>query len=187
MVFGCAAQGARFSIETSPLSVELAAVRSFIVPAFNEESVLAGTLQASHSAARAGGYPYEVIVADDASTDATAEVARQNGAMVVAANCRQIAGTRNTGARFATGDRLFFVDADTRINSRALQLALRAFEHGAVGGGCLARFYASAPLYARLLLIWMGFFMRVGGISSGAFMFCTRAAFVAVGGFDEKL
>ena len=164
-----------------------AAMLSFIVPAFNEESVLVGTLQAIHTAARASGRPYEVIVADDASTDATVEIARQNGATVVAANCRQIAGTRNTGARYAKGGWLFFVDADTVINPSALQSALRVFEHGAVGGGCLARFHDAAPLYARLLLIGMGFFMRVAGISSGAFMFCTRAAFDAVGGFDEKL
>jgi glycosyltransferase involved in cell wall biosynthesis len=41
------------------------AVISFIVPAYNEEQLLGRTLQSIHSAARAVGEPYEVIVVDD--------------------------------------------------------------------------------------------------------------------------
>src|ERR1035441_6931555 len=108
---------------------------SFIVPAHNEESCLPRTLQAIHDAARATGQPYEIIVVDDASTDATAEVARQQNAIVVPVNHRQIAATRNSGARAAKGERLFFVDADTTINPRAVAEALRYMDKGAVGGG----------------------------------------------------
>ena len=68
---------------------------SFIVPAHNEEACLARTLPAIHEAARVVGHPYEVIVVDDASTDATAEVARENNARVVSVKHRQIAATRN--------------------------------------------------------------------------------------------
>jgi glycosyltransferase involved in cell wall biosynthesis len=108
---------------------------SFIVPAHNEESCLGRTLQTIHDSARVAGCPYEIIVADDASTDATAEVAKQNNARVVSVNHRQIAATRNAGARAATGERLFFVDADTIINSRVVASALRCMDKGAVGGG----------------------------------------------------
>src|SRR4051794_15440508 len=41
---------------------------SFIIPAYNEESLLGATLRALHEAARVVGEPYEVIVADDGST-----------------------------------------------------------------------------------------------------------------------
>src|SRR5688572_25807884 len=98
---------------------------SFIVPAHNEQPGLGRTLQAIHDSARAVGQPYEVIVVDDASTDATAEVAGQHNAIVVPVNHRQIAATRNSGGRAARGDRLFFVDADTTINTRAVAAALR--------------------------------------------------------------
>jgi glycosyltransferase involved in cell wall biosynthesis len=160
---------------------------SFIVPAHNEEGVLAGTLKAIHESARATSQPYEVIVVDDASTDATATVASQNNARVVSVNFRQIAATRNSGARVATGGRFFFVDADTTANPRALAAALRCMDKGAAGGGAPARFEATAPFYGQLLLWWLGLFMRVAEISGGAFMFCTRAAFQATGGFDERL
>lgn len=160
---------------------------SFIVPAHNEEACLGRTLEAIRESANLAAQPYEIIVVNDASTDSTAEIARHNNARVVDVNHRQIAATRNSGARAATGDRLFFVDADTIINSRAVRAALRKMDGGAVGGGALVRFEDYAPLYARLLLWWMSLFMRFLSMTGGAFMFCTRAAFDAVGGFNERL
>ncbi len=50
---------------------------SFIVPAHNEQAGIGRTLSAIHDAARSVGRPYEIIVVDDASTVATAEIARQ--------------------------------------------------------------------------------------------------------------
>src|SRR6185369_305699 len=103
---------------------------SFIVPAHNEQSCLGTTLQAIHEAARPMGQPYELIVVDDASTDSTADIARQHNATVTPVNHRQIAATRNSGARAAQGERLFFVDADTTINPRVLASALRCMDEG---------------------------------------------------------
>jgi hypothetical protein len=60
-------------------------------------------------------------------------------------------------------------------------------DKGAAGGGAPARFEGDAPLYAHFLLWWLGLWMRLAGIAGGAFMFCTRDAFLAVGGFDERL
>jgi glycosyltransferase involved in cell wall biosynthesis len=51
-------------------------VLSFVVPAHNEELLLGHTLGAINDAARALGEPFEVRVADDASTDRTADAAR---------------------------------------------------------------------------------------------------------------
>src|SRR5688572_20256314 len=108
---------------------------SFVVPAHNEQTCLPATLTAIHNSARACNQEYEIIVVDDASMDATAEIASAHQALVVSVNHRQIAATRNSGARAATGERIFFVDADTLINTRTLQKALQAMDRGAVGGG----------------------------------------------------
>src|SRR5579864_3101988 len=108
---------------------------SFIVPAHNEQAGIGRTLRAIRDSARVVGQPYEIIVVDDASTDATAEIARQHNATVLSVNHRQIAATRNSGGRAATGGRFFFVDADTTINPRAVASALRYLDKGAVGGG----------------------------------------------------
>ena len=161
---------------------------SFIVPAHNEESCLPRTLQAIHDSARVVGQPYEIIVVDDASTDATAEVARQHNATVVPVNHRQIAATRNSGARAAHGDRLFFVDADTTINSRAVAAALRQMDKGAVGGASIwLGKNEVVPLYIRFIAILSVFGAKLIGFTGGAFMFCTREAFQATGGFNERL
>lgn len=160
---------------------------SFIIPAHNEQLCIGGTLQAIHQAARSVGQPYEVIVVDDASTDCTGTIARQHNATVLSVNHRQIAATRNSGGRAAQGERLFFVDADTIIHSCVVASAMRSMDKGAAGGGAPARFNKAAPLYARLLLWWFGMLMRLPGLCGGAFMFCTRKAFDATGGFDERL
>ena len=163
------------------------AMLSFIVPAHNEEALLGRTLDAIRGTAAEVGQPFEIVVADDASTDGTAEVARQHGARVVSVNNRQIAATRNAGARAAQGERLIFVDADTVINASVLAAALRAMDKGAVGGGAPPRLEGPVPLYVRLFVLWLSVFMRIASLSGGAFMFCKRDVFEAVGGFNEKL
>src|SRR5262249_43956453 len=90
--------------------------------------------------------PYEVIVVNAASTDATALIATERGVRPVDVHYRQIAATRNAGARHAQGDILFFIDADTRADARAIRAGLRALEQGAVGGGCLFRYDEWTPL-----------------------------------------
>ena len=85
---------------------------SFIVPAFNEERYVGATLEAIDAAAKAVGEPYEIVVVDDASTDATATLATQGGARVVTVKRHQIPRC-NAGARASTGEILFFIDADT--------------------------------------------------------------------------
>ena len=92
---------------------------SFIIPAHNEELLLPATLGAIDDAAKLLDEPYEVVVADDASTDRTADVGRSGGARVVAVQHRQISATRNAGARIAVGDRFIFVDADTVVTACA--------------------------------------------------------------------
>src|ERR1700740_1430848 len=97
---------------------------SFIIPAHNEEFELSSTLAAIHAASSNTGQPYEIVVVDDASTDATPEIAAQAGAEVVRIKRRQIAAARNAGGRAALGEYLFFVDADTRISAPHVTLAI---------------------------------------------------------------
>ena len=158
---------------------------SFIVPAHNEELLLRSTLDAIHQAALAIGERYELIVVDDASTDQTAAVAQSCGALVVQVAHRQIAATRNSGAKAATGDLLVFVDADTRVNPKVITDAIAAISNGAVGGGAAIKFDEPIPLYARLLLPVLLLSFRISRLAAGCFVFCTRSAYVAAGGFNE--
>jgi glycosyltransferase involved in cell wall biosynthesis len=158
---------------------------SFIVPAYNEERSLGATLDALHAAGRAVGKPYELVVVDDASTDRTAIIARRHGALLVSVAHRQIAATRNSGARKANGELFIFVDADTIVNGAVVRAAVEALRGGAVGGGAAVQFDGAVPLYARLLMPVLVRVFRAARLAAGCFLFCTRDAFAAVGGFDE--
>jgi glycosyltransferase involved in cell wall biosynthesis len=160
---------------------------SFIIPAHNEEASLPRTLEAIQETARVLKLDYEIIVVDDASTDRTAEIAREKNATVVPVQHRQIARTRNSGARAAKGDRYFFIDADTTVNPRAVASALRALDKGAVGGGATVWFDGPIPLYISLISLFVGIISKAIGFTGGAFMFCTSEAFHKGGGFDERL
>jgi glycosyltransferase involved in cell wall biosynthesis len=159
---------------------------SFIIPAYNEELLLPRTLKAIHSAARAVGADYEIVVVDDGSTDRTVEIAQQHGARVVEINKRQIAAARNAGAREAQGDVFIFVDADTIVPHPLLASALAALREGAVGGGCLVRLDGRVPLGARMILLGLTWIFRILKYAGGCFIFCRRDAFAQAGGFDER-
>ncbi len=160
---------------------------SFIVPAWNEEAQLAGTLTRIREAAQSLAEPFEVVVADDGSTDRTAEIAEELADRTVHVNHRQIAATRNAGARAAHGDLLIFVDADTSVNPELLRAVVQAVRHGAVGGGCLARVDEPVPIWGRLCVVELNAYCLLFKVAYGCFLFCTREAFDAAGGFDTSL
>ena len=159
---------------------------SFIIPAWNEADLIGATIDAIHSAARALDEPYEVIVADDGSSDETAVLAGRHGARVVTATHRQIAATRNSGARAATGEFLIFVDADTTVNEGVVRGALDAMRQGAVGGGAAVALDGDVPWHAKAIMPLLVTSFRIAGLAAGCFLFCTRRAFDATGGFDER-
>jgi len=160
---------------------------SFIVPAHDEEAWIGRCVVAIQGALKSLDEPHEIIVVDDGSSDATASIARQHGAQVIRVEHRQIAATRNAGARQARGDILFFIDADTLVNAPAIKSALHRVRAGAVGGGCVPRFEGWLPWWFRLVEPLFKPAIRLARFSpSGACLFCTRCAFDTAGGFDEN-
>jgi hypothetical protein len=60
-------------------------------------------------------------------------------------------------------------------------------QQGAVGGGCHFHFEGRIPLHGRILIAVCTPIYRWLKLASGCFLFCTRTAFDAVGGFNEDL
>ena len=160
---------------------------SFIVPAYNEEFELPRTLAALRKAAVSVGRPYEIIVVDDGSTDATPRISTAEGAVLVQIQRRQIAAARNAGAAAARGGILFFVDADTQIQPEHITSAVSALTSGCSGGSALVAVDGAIPPWARIFLRVFSFFYFGNNLGAGAFLFTTRENFQRVGGFDEQL
>jgi glycosyltransferase involved in cell wall biosynthesis len=163
---------------------------SVVVPAFNEERLLAGTLgyvEAGLGVFERRGWSAELIVCDNNSTDRTAELARAAGARVVFEPVNQIARARNTGARAASGDWLLFVDADSLPGLELFQDMLDEIQGGnCIGGGCTVMM-PGATVSVRAWVAGWNALSRIAGWAAGAFLFCEASAFRAVGGFSEKL
>lgn len=165
---------------------------SFIIPAHNEEAHLPGTLAAVRGVIAELGLEAEIVVADDASTDRTPEIARAFAAsaapipvVLVRHERRQISATRNLGYRASKGAMCVFVDADTLVNAPVVRAAIELMDGGAVGGGCLMNFEGRVPMHARMLagcfLVWM----RLCNFCGAAFLFARREALERVAAASE--
>ena len=164
---------------------------SVVIPAFNEEAYLGETL-ASLNRAKAflqdeKSLPTEIIVVDNDSDDATAEVARVMGATVARETQHNVAKVRNTGAGLCHGNVLVFVDADTIVPDKLLARIVEAMSDATCFGGAVDPDYRPMKRTIKLYLqIW-----RVIGnltrMAQGATQFCRRDLFFALNGYDETL
>ena len=103
-------------------------VASIIVPAHNEAKVigrLLGTLAAEMASGR-----IEVVVACNACTDATADIARQHGAKVVEIETPSKVAALNAGDDVATAHPRIYVDADVAISARSLNDLIATLSRG---------------------------------------------------------
>ncbi|MFG1877483.1 glycosyltransferase [Sphaerisporangium sp. NPDC049003] len=164
---------------------------SIVIPAYNEERYLPQYLPTVLTALRywekATGGRGEIIVVDNASTDATAQIAADYGARIVAEPLRGIGRARNTGAAAARGDRLVFIDADVDFPEDGIYAAMRHLTSGACVGGTIPALYEPTKLGARLLVAAWALYRRHFGGAQGVTQFCTREAFFTLGGYRSEL
>ena len=176
---------------------------SFVIPARNEAALLGETVEAIlTSVARSANVPrselrlaqhsIEVIVADDASEDATAAVVRafdDVGVRLLPCVGGTCAAARNAGATISTGRVICFVDADTIVPEHSVERILELHERA---GKCLVLYrLASREPGARAWLWWTfwGLARQVPlarAKSMPAFMSCDRSHFERYGPFDES-
>jgi glycosyltransferase involved in cell wall biosynthesis len=162
--------------------------QTLVIPAHNEELLLPrllDTVDVARARYSFGAGAIEVIVADNASTDRTAEIAAARGCRVVAVAKRVIAAARNGGAAHATSPMLAFVDADTQIHPDTFNGIERALANGRIVGGAtgvtLERWSLGIALFYAMMLP----FVFITGMDAGV-AFCRRSDFMEIGGYDER-
>ena len=84
---------------------------SIVIPCYNEEAYLADAIHSLHQQEFDG--EYEIVVVDNNSTDATAEIARSLGVRVVTEAVPGVCNARQTGTEASSGEIVISTDADT--------------------------------------------------------------------------
>lgn len=159
-----------------------------MIPAHNEEALLPrllATVDRARASFRGGRDSIEVIVADDASSDRTAEIARNAGARVISTNKRCIGAVRNAGAAAARGELLAFIDADNQVHPDTFNVIADFLARPDVVGGATGvkpeRWSVGIAL-TYMLFVPVAALLR---LDTGV-VFCRRRDFEIIGGYDES-
>jgi len=169
---------------------------SVVIPCYNAST----TIERAVRSVLATGYePLEIVVVDDASTDGSSEIVEQLAEhfsptvrLVRHHQNQGPAKTRNTGARTATGELLFFLDSDTEMRPDTLTRFISSIIEADVVIGIydaepLNR--GTVPVYKALLY---NYFFSVRGRIPYEVFDCSRAGiraevFRETGGFREDI
>ena len=176
---------------------------SFVIPARNEEALIAEAMEAvlssiAHASKVARddlwlpATPYEVIVSDDGSEDSTASIVSgfaKAGVRMVHCNGRTCAAARNAGATASSGRILCFVDADTIIPENAVDRIVELHESER---RCLVLYRLASREPGLRAWVWWKFWGMARHLplarakSMPAFMSCDREHFDTYGPFEES-
>jgi GT2 family glycosyltransferase len=177
---------------------------SIIMPVFGKVAYTIACLRSI--AAHPGTVPFEVVVVDDASTDATpARLAEVAGIKLLrnAVNLGFV-GTCNAGAAAARGEYLAFLNNDTLVTGSWLEALLRCFDEEPDCGLAGARLvYPDGRLQEAGGIVFADgsgwnygrfedprdprfAFRREADYCSGAAIVLRRSLFEALGGFDAR-
>lgn len=163
---------------------------SVVVCAYNEEA----TIGACVDSVLASPYPdLELIVCDDGSTDATADIVRRSGAQLLELDHGGLSRARNRGCAAATGEIVAYLDADASCHPHwpfHLALSLEDPQIAATGGpnlpcedvGFSERAIAHVPGQACEVLLGPNRAEHVPGCN----MAFRKAELEAIGGFDVR-
>jgi cellulose synthase/poly-beta-1,6-N-acetylglucosamine synthase-like glycosyltransferase len=161
---------------------------SVIIPAFNEQEnivrCLRGVLRQDYPERQ-----YHVLVVDNGSSDATADLARGLGVRVINFPVGAVGGVRNRGVTASCAEIVAFLDSDCVPSPDWVRQGVQALRNNdsavAVGGSCMAPTISSwvqqawaEPLTSNP--------RKVRALAASS-MFVWRKRFLEVGGFDEEM
>lgn len=124
---------------------------SIVIPAYNESRFIASCLESIR--AQKTDATYEIIIADNGSTDSTVKIAESFGARVVREKRKGVCWARQAGLEAAKGEIVISTDADTEFKNTWLASIEKGFNKSrrnnvvAVAGPVR---YSGGPLWGRV-------------------------------------
>lgn len=155
---------------------------SVIITTYNEEKNIADCLKSILAQTRK---PDEVIVVDDGSQDRTVEVVSKFPTKLIKTEHKERCHARNVGWKGATGDLVFFAEADSVFDKNWIKEILKTFEKGADAVIDRRRMYKPKTFLQKCLEAQFDIrYAHYKPFSAWAFK---KQILKDVGGFDEKL
>jgi len=152
---------------------------SIVMPTLNEAATLPERAREIHQQ----GGPFEWIVSDGGSTDATVALAQAAGAIVVS-DARGRGPQLDAGAARARGETLLFVHADTALPPNALAAIRSALRDERYVGGNFTLRFDDDGLAGAMLATGYRLQQRFLGLYFGdSAIFARRTSYVRAGGF----
>jgi len=159
---------------------------SIVIPTFNEEKFLPHLLK---SLKEQSFKDFEIIVADNNSTDKTRLIALNSGARVV--NGGLPARGRNNGAKVASGEWLLFLDADVILSSDFLEKAILEIRELTLTAASCMVCPLSKRIVDKFLHNFVNFYFQATkkyfAHAPGFCIFAKRDVHKLIGGFNEKI
>ncbi len=179
---------------------------SIVIPAYNEVSYTYACIRSIIEHTDFDKTPYEVILADDVSTDATTEIGRYIDGLVISRNIENLGFLKNCNraAALAKGSYLFFLNNDTKVTDGWLESLICLMEKDETIGLCGSKLvYPDGKLQEAGGIIWSdgsGWnygrgddperpeynYVKEVDYISGAAILIRRSLWEEIGGFDER-
>ena len=172
---------------------------SFVVPAYNEEALIASCLRSIQAEIARTDCRAEIIVVDNNSTDGTRRIASSvSGVIIVDEPQRGLVQARSAGCLAARGELIANIDADTMLTKGWLRIALAEFSRSpdlvALSGPCI---YYDLPRSTRLVAtvfyriafatyLFVRFVLGAGSMIQGGNFIISKRALKAAGGFNSN-
>lgn len=129
----------------------------------------------------------EIILVDNKSEDKTVEIAKKMGVKVYSFGPER-SGQRNFGAKQAQGDYLLFVDADMELCSGVLKQCIEVCKKDqSTGAIIIPEISIGKTFWEKVKAFERSFYNLEGDSFTDAARFFTKKAFLASGGYDERI
>jgi glycosyltransferase involved in cell wall biosynthesis len=173
---------------------------SFIIPAHNEEALIATCIESVQREIARANCEAEIIVVNNASTDRTGDIVRAaTGVRLVDEPRKGLTRARQSGFDVSGGDLIANIDADTMLPPGWIDKALKEFGADSKLVGLSGPFhYYDLPFYKRvpadmfialypLVNFVLHEFFGIGAVLQGGNFVLRRSALQQTGGFDTSI
>jgi len=163
---------------------------SFVIPCYNEQFYIAYCIQSIKK--EAASIPHEIIVVDNNCTDNTAEIAFQEGVIVVPENQKGVVFARQKGYEIAMYDLIANIDADSRLCKGWVETALAQINKAdvvAVTGPLVYDDVSTAMTAMTKFYYYLAWFSNnyIGVFLQGGNALIKKSALDKVNGYDTSI